>query len=76
MSIKTDQLVKEMGFSMRDMQTTINTLTSRIEALERNIIEGEIVSHETTELVAAYELKFGRPPHHRMKPETIAQALR
>lgn len=31
-------------------------------------------SHD--ELVAAYEEKFGKAPHHRMKDETIAEAIR
>ena len=30
---------------------------------------------ERDELVAEYEEKFGRKPHHKMKPETIREAI-
>jgi len=78
MSIRTDQLVFEQGRTIRELRSQIELLAGRITELEKNLIEGSgaDVSRETADLILQYEAKFGRPPHHRMKPETIAQALR
>lgn len=35
----------------------------------------DILDEPSEDLKAAYEAKFGKPPHHRMKPETIREAL-
>ena len=76
MSIKTDVAVKEHGQNIRALQNEVLALMLRVDALEKNIIEGDVdASVDVGDLVTRYEQKFGRPPHHRMKPETIEQAL-
>ena len=78
MSIKTDQLVKEQGYLIRSLTDQVSALALRINALEQNIVEGDEVPRETVsaDLVEQYQSKYGKPPHHRMKPETIREALR
>ena len=44
------------------------------EALNATV-QGEVVVEEKEDLVALYEKKFGKKPHHKMKPETIQEKL-
>lgn len=62
----------------------IKELLARVTTLEERVVELENIRFQPEEetpvadvaIRAAYEAKFGRPPHHRMKSETIAEALK
>lgn len=69
---------------------TIQSLSARLEALEgmvknpgvvtrrQEIEPSEIIPEEesiSAEMIEAYKAKFGKPPHHRMKPETVRREL-
>lgn len=69
MSIATDHKVKELAAKIAHLEERVCAL----ESLERKIIEGDEIADD---LSAQYERKFGAPPHHRMKRETIERALR
>lgn len=43
---------------------------------ETGIAASDILDENTDDLVEQYRSKFGQPPHHRMKRETIERALR
>lgn len=70
MSLWTDARVKE--------------LMARVATLEERVAELENIRFQPEEDVpvadaavrAAYEAKFGKPPHHRMKAETIMEAIK
>lgn len=70
----------------RELKMSIETLTKQVEALmrdrpvvtqinpvETNVITANDIIEEPPEKL--YEKKFGHPPHHRMKPETILAKL-
>lgn len=67
------------------LKSSVETLTKSVEALlaAKKVEENhpkpldEITAADLLEepLEVRYEKKFGKPPHHRMKPETIAAAL-
>lgn len=66
MSLWADQQIKEL-------RREVESLKARVSALENP------VSRETSilgDLKAAYQAKFGKPPHHLMKNETIAERLK
>lgn len=65
------------GYAIKELQAEVAKLRDRVAALEQNIIEGD-VSRETQpeDLIQKYMDRYGKPPHHRMKPETIKEALR
>jgi len=66
MSLWTDARVKE--------------LMARVSELERLMVHQPIVQDPmedtATELAALYEKKFGKKPHHFMKPASIREALK
>jgi len=58
----------------------IKELLARVDALEKRLDEPEEEDNRTSmyleELIHDYTKKFGKPPHHRMKLETIEEALK
>ena len=74
MSIATDMKVKDLFHKTERVLSELAAIRLRLDALEKNIIEGDGPDYE--ELSARYEAKFGKPPHHRMLPETLERALR
>lgn len=74
------------------LERSVETLTRQVEELTKLVrlqsdVRAPDVSHETPgisasdildeeDLAAQYQRKFGKPPHHKMLPETIARALR
>lgn len=50
---------------IKELRAEIVSLKDRVSALEA-----------TKGLHERYEQKFGKPPHHLMKPETIAERLK
>ena len=71
MSIATDHKVRELVIQVDELKKRVAAL----ESLEKAIIEGNEPDALTEELALRYKEKFGNPPHHRMKPETILRAL-
>lgn len=71
MSIATDQAVK-------DLQKALRELTQRVTALETSElpVPRETVFTGIGDLIERYKAKFGKPPHHLMKPETIVERLK
>jgi hypothetical protein len=71
MSLWADAKIKEL-------LAEVATLKERVSELEtvRFDPEEEEPPLAAADLRAAYENKFGKPPHHRMKPETIQEALK
>ena len=68
------------------LKASVETLQKQVQALMA-ALKQEPVSHETTEVTAAdileeddiveqYKAKFGKAPHHKMKPESIREALK
>lgn len=68
------------------LEDTVRTLQGQVNALMKKPSYVEDVPHETSheisaadilddDPVARYTAKFGKPPHHRMKPESIIAAL-
>lgn len=67
------------------LETKVKELEARVKALEdasRILREANVtipsgyVESAGDPLVAAYTKRFGEPPHHRMKRETIEAKLR
>ncbi len=66
-------------------QAQIKSLLARVDALEKRVLEIESKpefpdpvntrTFDLAKLTEEYATKFGKPPHHRMKPETIMEAL-
>lgn len=66
----------------------VDVLQKQVEALMKAIKTDEPVPHETSteitaddlidddDIVAQYEARYGKKPHHKMKPETIREALK
>jgi prefoldin subunit 5 len=69
MSIQLTMRVKELGGLIRELEAKVAALSARISELEST-------DETSAGLTAQYEKKFGSPPHHRMKRETIERALR
>ena len=68
------------------LKASVETLQKQVQALMA-ALKQEPVSHETTEVTAEdilgeddiveqYKAKFGKAPHHKMKPESIREALK
>ena len=68
------------------LKASVEALQKQVQALMA-ALKQEPVSHETTEVTAAdildeddiveqYKAKFGKAPHHKMKPESIREALK
>lgn len=73
------------------LKSSLESLQKQVEALmaktqqaaysepahqENAEISASDILEEMPTLIQQYEQKFGKPPHHRMKAETIAQALK
>lgn len=66
------------------LKVQLETLQKQVNALmQGQRVEVPQVAQESEEsilddsdLIAEYTAKFGKPPHHRMKPETIREALK
>ncbi len=75
MSIASEVAVKRLNQVVADLEKRLLA----VEQAQKVIIEGDDVPRETSpdfeELSLRYEQKFGTPPHHRMKAETIQRAL-
>ncbi len=72
MSIADEQAIKRLNVVVEDLTKRV----SKLEAAQSVIIEGaDGTDPLLEELALRYEKKFGQPPHHRMKPETIIRAL-
>lgn len=58
-------------------QVKLRELEARVKSLEDALAARAPVSLQKTydDYVAAYEARFGHPPHHRMKLETIKAQL-
>ena len=68
------------------LKASVETLQKQVAAL-MTALKQEPVSHETSEVTAAdileeddiveqYKAKYGKAPHHKMKPESIREALK
>lgn len=68
-----DGLQKQVEALMAQAKTQI--VQQHHEEPSEGIAVSDILDDMDT-LAKQYEEKFGKPPHHRMKPETIAQALK
>lgn len=69
--------VQELIMRVNSHESPVNypvDVQSSMTITAQDILEDEPASHET--LVAAYQSKFGKPPHHLMKDTTIAEKLR
>lgn len=64
MSIWADQQIKELREEVR-------LLKERVAHLEKPVISPTWVD----DLKAAYQAKFGKPPHHLLKTEGLMKAL-
>ena len=69
------------------LKSSVETLQKQVESLMAALRVEKPVSHETAEITAddliddddiveQYKAKFGKAPHHKMKPETIREALK
>lgn len=58
---------------MNEMEAAIAELKARVTKLEGSGV-GEVPG-DIEALRAEYLQKFGKTPHHKMKPETIRKAL-
>lgn len=60
------------GWKYRENEVGV-ALTGEMQPVDQN--ESDETVDVPADLAAAYEAKFGKPPHHRMKAETIAKAI-
>ena len=69
------------------LKSSVETLQKQVESLMAALRVEKPVPHETAEITAddliddddiveQYKAKFGKAPHHKMKPETIREALK
>lgn len=66
MSIWADQQIKELRQEVKELKVRLTLLENPVPR------ETSVFS----DLKAAYQAKFGKPPHHLMKDETIAARLK
>lgn len=70
-AMENDELKKKVS----QLEITIISLEEKVKSLLKSEGEAEDIKGETEDINVLYEQKFGKPPHWKMKPETIRQKL-
>ena len=73
---------EQLKITVSSLEEKLEKLVQKVDSMDRH---EDVVTYEELNLTpedvaeyslsAQYEQKFGKPPHHRMKPETIRQKL-
>lgn len=85
--LENSELRQKLDLAERNVATLaeqVKTLAARLDSGDRFHVEqsaaptveiADVLPDEDDDINARYTAKFGKPPHHRMKPESIRAAL-
>lgn len=81
--------ITELEKENKILKSQVETLGAQVAALRTNPVQpmiqtvkepeitaSDLLEDEPEDILRQYEAKFGKPPHHRMKAETILEAIK